>query len=83
MTQDSTPVNVNILLAVRRCLKKLLDMELENNTRLIVKNKNFFKDIHKVLNLAPKEDLVNYLLFGQMQKLLPYTTYKMQDLRNR
>ena len=64
-------------------MKKLLGMELENTTRLIVKNKNFFKDIHKVLNLAPKEDLVNYLLFGQMQKLLPYTTYKMQDLRNR
>ena len=83
MNQDSTPMNVDVLLAVKKCLKNLLGMELENNTRLIVKNKNFFKDIHTVLNLAPKEDLVNYLLFGQMQKLTPYTTSNMRNLKNR
>ena len=85
MNEDSvtSEKNVDIIGAIKQCLKKLLGMELNGDTRLIVKNKAFFKGIHTVLNKAEKKDIVNYLLFGQIQHLASYTTSNMRNIKAR
>ena len=59
-----------------------MGLELDDTTKLVVKNKNFFKEIHGVLNNAPKEDIVNYLLFGQLRRLAGYTTRNMRNIKD-
>lgn len=72
--------NINVLQAVKSCLKNILGAELRSDSKIILKNRPFFTNLTHVLNNVSKEDLTNYLLFGQLLKLAPYSTQQMRFL---
>ena len=74
--------NLDIGKALKNTLKNLIDFNITDETKIIVKNEEFFKGIHGLLNKVSKPDLVNYMLFGQVLKMVGYTTQNMKFLES-
>merc|ERR1719414_1716858 len=74
------PKHVDILKVTQRLMKRISDIDFQDETKLVVPDLSYFKQLNEILNMTPPRDIINYLLFGEVKKLLPLTTRKMQLL---
>ena len=74
------PKHVDILEVTQKLMKRISDIDFQDDTKLVVPDLSYFKQLNEILNMTPPRDIINYLLFGEVKKLLPLTTRKMQLL---
>ena len=80
MNAFEEPKHVDILNVTQRLMKRISDIDFKDETKLMVPDLSYFKQLNAILNVTPPRDIINYLLFGEVMKLLPLTTRKMQLL---
>ena len=80
MNAFEEPKHVDILKVTQRLMKRISDIDFKDETKLMVPDLSYFKQLNAILNVTPPRDIINYLLFGEVMKLLPLTTRKMQLL---
>ena len=77
INKDEMPTKVDVLAALKKSTKSILGKDITNDTKILLRDQHFFERINSVLNKLPQKVLVNYMLFREFRKLLPYTTDEM------
>ena len=77
MNKNGEPKQVDILKVTKRLLKRLINKTITDDSKLMVPDLSYFEQLNGILNTTPARDIVNYLLFGEVKKLLPLTTQRM------
>ena len=80
MNEEELPMNINIVESIKNTIKRLLDMDYTNDTKVLVPHLNYFKQLNKVLNQLEPEDISNFLLFQKYLEFSMYTNRIMKEL---
>lgn len=73
---------INIASVLTSVLKQVSGIHLEDHDEILVPHLSYFKKITALLDSIPPIDLVNYLTFGQLLRLVPKTTGYMRSLKD-
>ena len=80
MNEEELPMNINIVESIKNTIKRLLDMDYTNDTKVLVPHLNYFKQLNKVLNQFEPENISNFLLFQKYLEFSMYTNRIMKEL---
>ena len=81
MNFEVSPNNINIIKAIKTCMKQILGKDVDSNTKVLVPHLNYFTKLNKILNDVSAEDISNYLIFNKILEFAQYTTQQMRNLK--
>ena len=81
MNEEELPKNINIVQSIKNTIKRLINKNLTQNTRVLVPHLNYFKNLNKILNQFDPEDISNFLLFQKLLEYSMYTNRAMKELK--
>ena len=81
MNFEEEPTNINIIKAIKTCMKNIVGKDLDDNTKVLVPHLSYFTNLNKILNDVSAEDITNYLIFNKIHEFAQYTTQQMRNLK--